>query len=1281
MGKIAVIADVHAARHSGSDTRFAECLKALEWAYATAEESGCSTMVVAGDLFHDRSRIDVSVYSGVYRALRDLSKRLETVFVVGNHDMYLREDRRVNSLIPLEQIGRVVSSPSAVETVAGSFDVLPYCEGAALSRAGLETAFPRRQRMLVAHVAIEGAVLNGWGTRATASSLVDSDGFEETTTELLDPGSLSGWELVLCGHYHVPQVVRTAAPRIEYVGSLLQHTFGESGSANRLVVVDLDLHALSPETHENRASPKFIVCDGSALEEKSSSGLLRSGYVRIVVPPMTSTAVIAALRKKAESLGAASVDFRETKKTAVEKRDDEGEMDEVVERLKSVANDPQKLVSEYVALGPRSWNAGSKEELEEFAKMDRLELERSGMAIVSSAEYSPSSKAAQRGRVELKRVKAKNFMSIGDPGVDLVLADLPNMVLIRGENADVSGDGATNGAGKSAVLVEAPAWCLFGETFRKLTKAQILRSGAKGKCEVSVEANGFVITRGIKPDFLRFARSNGEDLTRATMSETQAMIESELGIDWDSYSFLACFDAETWKGFVGVGEKQRRTLAEKLLSLDSHGAYLEAARKAFNASKASAQSFRALAEAHAENAEEKASQAVSMKEMESALLEERRKRVTEAAARAAAAPSALTIAEAEAAAQKNELLIAEASALSEAAVAASEHVAEVRRLLDGLAAETSKIGEEERVASAALSAHADLEASRKDLEALPTTDAIENELTSLRSEEEAARASVRDLWNENAVALARAQALRERALVARETRDKIASMDLEQMKKELASEAALSAKEEELAAKAAVLSEELAAATWSFEAAIAEEDAARAELQRVAEMEEGECPTCHAPVTRESKEAVSEALERRLSRASSTRSTAEETKRSAEKRSAETGALLAPLVERTRPSFTAREVESLEAEAASSAATADRCELEASEIATAASLKASAIASHDARIATLEKSRLASEASLMNLLESRSAAKGKVEAHAKKVFESGFKTWAEASSALVSAKTKLEAVAAQIDEGTSYLKTAEARASEAASAAKRIMAGIDQNAPSRADVAAMREAKFVAEADLAAASASLDAPSQYSEAIAVAEKEALAAGEKSDVAASQADEAEKESFVAKFWVRGFEPAGVRAMVVSQVVSALNEEVEKWISDCLGGDVSVRFDSSLEAIVSWKSSDAVSSYAQMSSGEKRRIDLATLFAFARVMQAVIGVELDYIVFDEVADKLDRDGVEGIASSLRELSRYKRIMVVTHHPTLVQTLEGAHELLVKREGGVTTVRAGNQPTKGP
>lgn len=262
--QILLRADTHCHPHAGSSKRAIDCLQALQWSYQTALDRGCKWVVDLGDVFHERHHIDTWTYVEVYKMAKAFKERgVNTLFVLGNHDMYFRDSTGHNAIMAFESMFRVVVDPTVVDLCGRPFDCFPYVEKN--PQRVLEQVFPdKRSDVLFFHAAFDGAVMSSASgmRRKKGSGTNAHDMHEDEVAESIDPNGLTGWKFAWGGHYHLPQVFSETPCHAEYVGSLLQHNRGETGERKRVVLMDVD--TLATQDIYNTESPVFLKIDGDA---------------------------------------------------------------------------------------------------------------------------------------------------------------------------------------------------------------------------------------------------------------------------------------------------------------------------------------------------------------------------------------------------------------------------------------------------------------------------------------------------------------------------------------------------------------------------------------------------------------------------------------------------------------------------------------------------------------------------------------------------------------------------------------------------------------------------------------------------------------------------------------------------------------------------------------------------------------------------------------------------------------------------------------------------------
>ena len=157
----------------------------------------------------------------------------------------------------------------------------------------------------------------------------------------------------------------------------------------------------------------------------------------------------------------------------------------------------------------------------------------------------------------LDRIHMKNFYAYRDQEVDFSRYK-NELVVIKGKN----------GAGKSTIF-EAIIWGLFGKTIRKSTEEAIVNSYRRKGCEVLLLLNKGKgkILRGKKPNKLVFI-VDGNNLTKDTVTSTQAVINKYFNIDYKTFMASMVFGQHSDIDFLSVTAEDKRTIIRNFLSLD-----------------------------------------------------------------------------------------------------------------------------------------------------------------------------------------------------------------------------------------------------------------------------------------------------------------------------------------------------------------------------------------------------------------------------------------------------------------------------------------------------------------------------------------------------------------------------------------------------------------------------------------------------------------------------------------------------------------------------------------
>ena len=143
--------------------------------------------------------------------------------------------------------------------------------------------------------------------------------------------------------------------------------------------------------------------------------------------------------------------------------------------------------------------------------------------------------------------------------------------------------------------------------------------------------------------------------------------------------------------------------------------------------------------------------------------------------------------------------------------------------------------------------------------------------------------------------------------------------------------------------------------------------------------------------------------------------------------------------------------------------------------------------------------------------------------------------------------------------------------------------------------------------------------------------------------------------------------GVKSYIINKMLNIFNSSINKYL-DKLNANCVVTFNEFFEdTIINDKKYTC--SYQNFSSGERRNIDIAIMFAFMDLQKLQGNFDSNLIVMDEVIDgALDSSGVEYFIDILQNivLTEKKSIYIVTHRKDVSNFVTGESIEIVKENG---------------
>jgi DNA repair exonuclease SbcCD ATPase subunit len=186
--------------------------------------------------------------------------------------------------------------------------------------------------------------------------------------------------------------------------------------------------------------------------------------------------------------------------------------------------------------------------------------------------------------MKIKKVRAKNFLSIGNDWIEIDFAKYGNIILIKGQNLDISPN-SSNGAGKST-LIECIVYGFYGKMIKGLNHKEALNKKTKKGLTLEIEfeqaGEEYKIVRTRKPDGLELYCTSKQDpedptkpltLTRGGQPATQEAIEELVKLSADAFINVVCLGEHNNHAFLSLKAEDRRAIVENLLGLEKYIKY------------------------------------------------------------------------------------------------------------------------------------------------------------------------------------------------------------------------------------------------------------------------------------------------------------------------------------------------------------------------------------------------------------------------------------------------------------------------------------------------------------------------------------------------------------------------------------------------------------------------------------------------------------------------------------------------------------------------------------
>jgi len=207
--RAACFTDIHYGLKQNSRQHLIDCDNYITWFIEEAKARNCETCIFLGDWHHHRASINIATMNSTIKDLKRLNDAFETVyFITGNHDLFYREKRDLNSI----EFARDLSNFVMVDEhfLQDGVAIIPWLVGDEHKQVA-----KMKCKYMFGHFELPYFKMNAM------IEMPDHGGIRADM--------LSGPEYVFSGHFHKRQYKNN----IHYIGNAFPHNYADAQDNER----------------------------------------------------------------------------------------------------------------------------------------------------------------------------------------------------------------------------------------------------------------------------------------------------------------------------------------------------------------------------------------------------------------------------------------------------------------------------------------------------------------------------------------------------------------------------------------------------------------------------------------------------------------------------------------------------------------------------------------------------------------------------------------------------------------------------------------------------------------------------------------------------------------------------------------------------------------------------------------------------------------------------------------------------------------------------------------
>lgn len=253
--KVAVLTDIHIGLKSNSNIHNEDCLNFVKWFIETAKENNCDTVIMTGDWHNNRASINIVSLNYSLQCLELLSSNFDQLFFIpGNHDLYYRDKRDVNSVVWAKHLPNITIVNDFL--TIGDVTFAPWLVGDDHKRIKKASG-----KYMFGHFELPGYLMNAMVAMPESGEIRRED--------------FVGFEHVYSGHFHKRQTKKN----ITYLGNCFPHNYADAGDDDRGMMI-LEW-GKEPEFHAWPNQPMYRVFQLSDVLKHTEQMLKPNMHVRV----------------------------------------------------------------------------------------------------------------------------------------------------------------------------------------------------------------------------------------------------------------------------------------------------------------------------------------------------------------------------------------------------------------------------------------------------------------------------------------------------------------------------------------------------------------------------------------------------------------------------------------------------------------------------------------------------------------------------------------------------------------------------------------------------------------------------------------------------------------------------------------------------------------------------------------------------------------------------------------------------------------------------------------